>query len=54
MNAVTVLSVTQDRRDRLVESQRNLQSKKTNKKTTSTETLAGWQGLNMSRISRGI
>lgn len=28
MNAVTVLSVTQDRRDRLVESQRNLQSKK--------------------------
>lgn len=32
MNAVTVLSVTQDRRDRLVESQRNLQSKKTTKK----------------------
>lgn len=28
MNAVTVLSVTQDRRDRLVESQGNLQSKK--------------------------
>lgn len=53
MNAVTVLSVTQDRRDRLVESQGNLQSKKKTT-STSTETLAGWQGLNMSRISRGI